>query len=176
MSYDLYVFPVPPGADPLTRARETFERTESSPPLPPVAPGWSERMQARAAAVAAADPMLTAETHDAGPTEAHVELGVPEDESGLQILVFADAAYVHLPYWHLDADARAAWEQVRRVLQVLEREPGMRTYDPQLDRVLDLDKDLDAVIAEYERMVVHIRRSIVAEPPPPPRPWWKFWG
>src|SRR5687767_12752357 len=103
MSYDLYLFRVPPGADPLTAARESFERGDGSLP-PAVEPGWRERMQALAAALAAADPMLSAETYEAGPAEAHVELNVPEDESGLQVLVFADSVYVHLPHWHLGAD------------------------------------------------------------------------
>lgn len=175
MSYDLDLFRTPPGADPLTYARQAYERGED-PSVPP-AYGWRERMHALSAALAAADPTLAAESYGTGEEE-HVELNGPEDGSGLQILLFAGVAYLHLPYWHAGAEARRAWEPAWRALAVLEREGGYRTYDPQLDRVLDLESDREAVLTAYGDGVAAAREISDAAIPPDAgeRPWWKFWG
>jgi len=173
MSYDLHLFRVPPGADPLEAAHAAYEGDEESAPVEPE-PGWRERMQGLAAAISAADPTLAARRFDEGREE-RIELDAPEDGSGLQTLLFPDAAYLQLPYWHDGADARLAWEQAWRVLQAAEREGGLRTYDPQLDRVLALETDRDAVLAEYARGVREARKISEAAIPSR-RPWWKFWG
>ncbi len=180
MSYDLDLFRPPPHGDALEFARAAYTGDDDGRPAAPPS-GWRERMQALAAALAAAEPALSREDVDTGTDGEHVELYAPDDGSGLQVLLFADAAYAHLPYVHAGADARAAWEQAWRCLQVLERHGGYRTYDPQLDRVLDLSSDRDAVLEEYARGV-QITAAIAAEARAParradvPRPWWKFWG
>jgi hypothetical protein len=181
MSYDLDPFLPPAHGDPLAAARAAYAGLDG-----PVIPrsGWRERMHALAAALTAADPTLARENVEVGTDEEHVELYAPDEAgSGLQVLLFADAAYVHLAPGHAGAEARAAWEQAWAVLRVLEREGGFRTYDPQLDRLLDLDADLNAVRASYARAMGEVETMDAAPPAPPPappvpptRPWWKFWG
>lgn len=176
MSYDLDLFRPPAHGDPLEAARAAYNLTDDAPSRVPDS-GWRERMQAAAAAVAEADPSLQAERSGEGPLEERIELNGPDDGTGLQILIFGDAAYVHLPYWHAAADAEAAWAQAWTALGVLERETGWRIYDPQRDRLLDLDADRDAVLAEYARGVA-AAQAISAAPliAAERRPWWKFWG
>ena len=182
MSYDLCLFPPPPGQDLLRAGRAACGEAEGDgtpTPGPPL--GAREAIRSMAAAIAAAEPTLTAESHGAGTADAFVELDAPEEGSGLQVLVFATTVFIHLPYWHRGDEARAAWEQALRCARAVEKEAGFRTYDPQQDRVLDLEADLDSVLAEYaagleatDRLIASMPRPEAAAPPP--RPWWKFWG
>lgn len=175
MSYDLDLFRPPAHGDALAAARAAYESEDYMPPAPD--PGWRERMGAAAAALAEADFSLEAEHAGEGTAEERIELNGPEEGTGLQVLIFASAAYVHLPFWHDGADAEDAWEQAWTLLRVLERETGWRTYDPQLDRVLDLDADRAEVLAEYARGV-ETARALSAAPiiAAQQRPWWKFWA
>jgi hypothetical protein len=176
MSYDLDLFRAPPHGDPLEAARASYEGGEAVGPLEPDS-GWRERMQAAAAALTEADFSLEAERAGEGTDDERIELNGPEEGSGLQVLIFASAAYVHLPFWHTGEDARQAWEQAWMLLRVLQRETGWLVYDPQLDRMLDLDADAAAVEAEYARGVA-AAQAISAAPiiANEQRPWWKLWG
>ncbi len=51
-----------------------------------------------------------------------------------------------VPYWHHGEAAQTVWREIWSYLTVLGREGGLRAYDPQLERVLSLDTDFDAVI------------------------------
>lgn len=178
MSYDLYLFRPPPRGDALAAARAAFEGNDSALPVAP-ASGWRERMHALAAALAAADPTLVREDAETGTDDERVELYAADEEgSGLQVLLFPDSAFVHVPFWHSREEARGAWGQAWRCMEVLEREGGLRTYDPQQERLLDLADDLDAVLAGYARGVEAMAKIPVPAPPPtaPARPWWKLWG
>ena len=176
MSYDLDLFRPPAHGDPLAAARGAYELGDDD--VPPVQDsGWRERMQAAAAAVTEADFSFDAEHGGQGTPEERIELNGPEEGTGLQVLIFAGTAYVHLPFWHTGKDAEDAWAQAWTVLRVLERETGWRTYDPQLDRLLNLDADRADVEAEYARGVA-AARAISAAPliAAQQRPWWKFWA
>lgn len=170
MTYDLHLFRPPPHGDLLAAARASYE-PDGTAPLSAPDPGARDRADDVAAALREADPSLTMES-----AAEYVELDAPDDDdgSGLQIVVFGDAADVHVPAWHTGSDAVDAWDQAWCALVVLEREAGLRTYDPQQDRVLDLAHDLNAVLAAYEDTVMSARRSLPQ--PDPARPWWKFWG
>ena len=176
MSYDLDLFRAPAHGDALAAARAAYELSDGYVPPEPDS-GWRERMQAAAAAVTEADFSFEAEHVDVGTPEERIELNGPEEGTGLQVLLFSSTAYVHLPFWHTDRDAEDAWAQAWTVLRVLERETGWQTYDPQLDRVLDLDADRADVEAEYARGVA-AAQAISAAPliAAEQRPWWKFWG
>lgn len=177
MSYDLFLFRPPPGADPLDAARAAYD--DEAPDTMP-APGWRERMRPLADALVAADPALRAETFGEGSADARIGLSEGADsDTGLQVELYPGMAFVTLPYHHTGADVLAAWERAWRCVAVLERMAGLRTYDPQRERVLDLATDLDAVLAEYADGVADLRFAIANQlnaPPPARRPWWKLWG
>ncbi|HEX6040248.1 hypothetical protein [Longimicrobium sp.] len=175
MSYDLFLFAPPPTDDPLAFARAAFEGEVPAEDAPP---DWRDRMRATADALAAAEPALQAQAHGEEPGDAWIELAPPDDDSGLQIVVFHDTAFLHLAYGHTGAEVRAAWEQAWRCLVQMERANGWRTYDPQRERLLDLQTDLDAVVREYERAGATFLEALPTLSPPAParRPWWKFWG
>lgn len=177
MTYDLHLVLTPAGADALAFARADFDPQEGR-VVPPPGGDWRARMEAVAAAVRAADPSLTIDREGTDALDSYVELYDDRDESsGLQIVVLADAADFHLPYWHSGDEARPAWEQAWTALRVLARECGFAVYDPQLDRILDLDADRDDVLAAYARGMAEAE-AISAAPllEAQQRPWWKFWG
>jgi hypothetical protein len=78
----------------------------------------------------------------------HIELN--NDTLGLQIQLYDDTATVALPFWHSGGAEETAWSQVWRCLRSLSREGQFVIYDPQLDRALDVDKDMRAVIDAYK--------------------------
>ncbi|KAA0228967.1 MAG: hypothetical protein AKCLJLPJ_00040 [Fimbriimonadales bacterium] len=104
----------------------------------------------------------------------NVELNVPEDDpSGIQIEIYEDGAMVTIPYWH-DERASEFMQEVWGYLQVIERNTEYKTYDPQLDRWLDLSSDIEEVTSRY-RNVVQKAQAQFANQAQPKKPWWKFW-
>lgn len=82
----------------------------------------------------------------------HIELNSPS--LGCQIQLYDEAASVTLAYWHSGGAAETAWSQVWRCLRILSREGVFVVYDPQLDRVLDVDNDMRSVIEAYRTGMV----------------------
>lgn len=142
MSYDLYLYRVPPGADPLQAPRAAFESADDPPPPPDA----RERMTRLASALRDAYPGLEMRSGGEG-AKAFVLL--QSDASGIQVWLFPTYASVDLSYWHSGEAAVAALREAWGYVDLLEREDQARTYDPQLDRVLDLRTDFDAVVARY---------------------------
>lgn len=188
MSYDFFLFRPKNGDDPVALARRLLDEADDA--LNPGKPDddKEERKQSLAAALVAVNPALEVYPFDhaaiarkEGMTvkEArrrwrHLELNGPEDGNGIQIALYDDTADLTVPYWHHGEDARRTVWEVWRYLEVLEREGGFVTYDPQLERVLDLGTDLDAVLAGYARGTAHLSRAVL-QAGSRKRPWWKFW-
>lgn len=103
----------------------------------------------------------------------HIELNGPLEESnGIQITLFDDEASVTVPYWHEGAAARRVFEEIWSYLEIIEREGGFFTYDPQIDRVLDLRRDFEASLGCYAGASDAIAEQF---PPKQKKPWWQFW-
>ncbi len=143
MSYDLYLYRVPPGADPLDACQAAFEAAYDRSGAPGDTP---ERMMSTAAAVRAENPELELKQGGVG---GHAFVMLQSAASGIQVWLFPTCATVDISFWHSGARAVEVWREAWSYLAVLEREIGARTYDPQQDRVLDLGTDLDSVLAEY---------------------------
>ena len=186
MSYDLELFRVPDGEDPLQILEEVSEHglgeINSGPPDP-------EKEAAKlelAKQLQVIDPRLEvfpfdyqaiAKTSKISDEEArtryrHIELNVIE--IGIQITLFDDTASLTIPYWHRGEKAREVWREAWRCLECLERDGGFRVYDPQLDRMLNLVSDLEEVCSGYDSGVDFSERA-VEESTTPTKPWWKFW-
>lgn len=91
--------------------------------------------------------------------------------SGARIAMQGDEFRIQIPRSHAVATARTVWSDLWIVLRTLDAE-GYAAYDLQLDRILNLDADLDAVVQEYAGAQPPVRTETAAAPP---RPWWKFW-
>ena len=151
-------------------------------------PAKEERKQRISAALIARNPALepfafgfddiskleNISVEDAKKKYRHIELNGPTEESnGIQITLFDDEASVTVPFWHEGAAARRVFEEIWSYLEIIEREGGFFTYDPQIDRVLDLGRDLEASLDCYDR----VSREIADQfPVQQKKPWWQFWN
>lgn len=158
MSYDLYLYRVPPGVDPLDACQAAFEAAHDRSGAPGDSP---ERMLEIAAAVRALDPALELKQGGVG---GHAFVMLQSAASGIQVWLFPTCASVDVSFWHSGARAAQVWRDVWSCLAVLEREIGARTYDPQQDRVLDLEADFDSVLAQYAGGV-QMLEEILENPP-----------
>ncbi|HIC87842.1 MAG TPA: hypothetical protein EYP04_00315 [Anaerolineae bacterium] len=169
MTYDLHAFRPTPGRDPIPVARRLLAEQEQGAdinpgPLDPAA----ERVKKRLAdalrravpelQVFSFDFSLIAQAQGISIDEAkrryrHLELNAPDDGSGIQIILYDDRAELHVPYWHGGEEAEEVFREVWTCLGTLQEERRYAIYDPQLDRILDLDADFDDVVARYEDVV-----------------------
>lgn len=189
MSYDLLLVRPRHGVSTETVAQSFLEDEGADPNPGPIDPSAESRKQELVRALRAVNSafepfefdhaeiarMQGTSEDDARRMWRHVELNGPDDGNGIQITLHDDHANVTVPYWHRDAAARAAWSEIWSYLRVLESAGGLRTYDPQMEKVLELDRDLDAAMAMYAKGVAVTRQAAEAAAAPPKTPWWKVW-
>jgi hypothetical protein len=87
-------------------------------------------------------------------------------------MLFDDEASVTVPYWHQGPAARQVFEEIWSYLEIIEREGGFFTYDPQIERVLDLKRDFEAVFICYDRVGRDVAERLPAQRK---KRWWEFW-
>ena len=87
-------------------------------------------------------------------------------------MLFDDEASVTVPYWHKAGVARQVFEEIWSYLDIIEREGGFFTYDPQIEKVLDLKGDFEASLSCYDK----VSRDVAAQlPGRQKKRWWEFW-
>ncbi len=93
---------------------------------------------------------------DCTPADARLRIRYEElndTRAGMQVTVFDDAATVTLAHETTadggEPESRNNIRTLWRVLEVCEREAGLRAFDHQLNRVLTLEADFEAVLACY---------------------------
>lgn len=162
MSYDLYLLRVPHHGDAVEIYRQCLEIQEEElnpgPSLPEV-----EREKHRLAKLLTQfdTELQIAEFDFAGLAQMqnlpldevrtryrHLELN-RTDYTGIQLTLWDNYAEVTFPYWHSGEQAEAVLRRVWEHLEVLEAQGGFTTYDPQLNRTLDLRHDFSRVLAGY---------------------------
>jgi hypothetical protein len=102
----------------------------------------------------------------------HVELNGPDNGNGIQIMLFDDEASVTVPYWHQGVAARRVFEEMWSYLEIMQREGGFFTYDPQIERVIHLNADFNASLACYQKVSGDVAKSF---PSTSTKRWWEFW-
>lgn len=162
MSYDLCLFKPQPGVDPVDHAQALLEDADLD-----EGPSDSEleaRKEALAKTFIAITPALERlvfdfeeiadedgiSLEDAKARYRHIELDAPEDGSGSQITIYDEWCSVTLPYWHEGEPARKAVAEIWQYLKAANKTEGYLAYDPQLERVLELDEDQEAMLERYE--------------------------
>ncbi|MGQ0508745.1 MAG: hypothetical protein ACT4TC_25875 [Myxococcaceae bacterium] len=93
-----------------------------------------------------------------------------DPRNGIEIELKQDYVAVTLPFSHTGPAARKVFENLGEYLGVLERD-GFETFDPQVDRVIHLPQDLDAVLRNYLGSADTIAEKTI----PAKKPWWKRW-
>jgi len=166
MSYDLHLFKPESGVDPLEAIERLFEDDEESEEINVGAPVPEKELRKRALAQVLINlkPKLEvfefgfkelAETDGITEDEArekyrHLELNGAEDGNGIQITLLDDTADITVPYWHKGDAAKETFQEIWSYLTLLEKEGGFVTYDPQLEKILNLSADLPLAIETYE--------------------------
>ncbi|KAF0245815.1 MAG: hypothetical protein FD180_1289 [Planctomycetota bacterium] len=190
MSYDLHLFRPQPGKDLTEAALASLEDDSENASPGAKDPEGEKRKKAMSEALRKANPGLSefkdeeeADALGEAAEEARrqwqpIELNGPDDGNGIQITLYDDTAAVTVPYWHKEQAARRVMGEIWEYLEVLQSQGGFRTYDPQIEKVLDLAADRDAVLGAYATGVGHtddIGRRETEGAEKPSKPWWKFW-
>ncbi len=159
MSYDIYLLRVPPGEEAEDVLDRHLDEQEAELNPGPLVQGIEEEKQRLAKALMQFNPalrfapvdyaglaaMYNIDEEESRRRHRHLELSA-DDYTGIQITLWDSVADVSFPYWHAGEQARRVLLQVWDYL-ILMRSHGFVGYDPQLNRVLDLDADFDLVLA-----------------------------
>lgn len=165
MSYDIQLFYVPPGRDPLEAFDELLEQEEvGQKPVTPPDPLKEERKQKTAAALLLAYPgyqifpfnyekiaqLRKISVAEAQAKNRHVVLEPPHEAPAVQISLYDDEAFVTMPYWYNDPKlAQLAFEQMWGCLRIIQETTGYAVYDPQSGTILDLAEGYEKELAGY---------------------------
>ncbi|MGE5612292.1 MAG: hypothetical protein ACM359_23795 [Bacillota bacterium] len=191
MSYDLRAFAPSPGEDPLQTAHSIFEREEEIPSPASRNPEAEAKKKALTEALTRHNPQLSPfqlqyediaklqqiTIEEAKAQYRYIELNGPEDGNGIQITLHDTEASITVPYWHERPQADVVFQEIWGYLRILQESGGYCIYDPQLERILDLNNDFEDVVRCYTAITGNLHRSCATEPPSPDtkKPWWKFW-
>ncbi len=99
------------------------------------------------------------------------DIELTDTASGMQIQLYDDGAALSIPYWHSGDAARGVLEQVWSAIEIICRETGYEVFDPQLDRVIDVNAFAD-VLETYAGATARMEAMVGRELK---KPWWKFW-
>ncbi|HEY9776577.1 MAG TPA: hypothetical protein V6C81_22635 [Planktothrix sp.] len=187
MSYDFELFRPAPEMD-LTRALEQFHQEEEARVVSGAATPYDEakefaKKKIRDVLLHHNAKLIVTESHSKAKENSLedcekksatvIQFDEPEEiGTGLQITLSDDSANVTVPYWHLAGEANAVFHEVWDYLLILEDEGGFRTYDPQVDHVLDLRLDFEKVALTYMRTSRAMAPTLAGKTE---KPWWKFW-
>jgi hypothetical protein len=188
MSYDFHLVPRTSTGDVVARARALLEAQSEEVNPGPVVPAKEAKKRQLADALIEANPQLESfafgyseiatqfgiSEDEARTRYRHIELNGPEGGNGIQITISDDLADITVPYWHRPEAAAPVFDEIWAYLRILERKGDFCVYDPQLDKIIDLAADREAVLARYGRVVAEMPQ-IVADSPLVKKPWWKFW-
>lgn len=168
MSYDLFLFRPKPNVDLLKTVEQLYEN-ESEEINPGLPTGENEKQKhALAQTLINLNPQLEIfkfgfkEIADMeGITEGearvkfrHLELNSADNGNGVQITLFDDTAEVSVPYWHNGDAAIQVFEEIWSYLKILEVQGNFATYDPQIEQILNLEKDFSLVLETYEGVAI----------------------
>lgn len=170
MSYDFQLFQVPDGASPMSAYKTHRNRQEAKAASRRrgenrwdlVDPSKEQMKRRLSTSLIASHPELRlserdyvalARTKSITEDEArrrYRDLELSDIESGLQVLLFDDTAYITLPFdpeskSSAELRLRAAWT----CLEVLAKEGSFSTYDSQLGKILNLNTDFRAVLQSF---------------------------
>ena len=164
MSYHLHLFRPVPDQDPLKTVNTLLDAEEESEEINPGLPdAEKERIKHRIAvclieinsslSICQYDFDAIAEIENVTVEAAkirHRELTLDggEDSNGIQITVYDDGADITVPYWHSGEKAIDIIGEIWRYLKVFQQE-GLAVYAPQMEQILNLGQDFDAVVETY---------------------------
>lgn len=143
MAYEIFLLPVPAGADPEEAGEALVVRLDdvAEQPQPPAAdPAIAVIV---AALVAAAPTLRSAPDRDPAPAAGPAGRAVPVtemcDAAGIEVTVARTFARFRVPFQHRGDDADAVFDRLFRLLEAGAAATGWRAYDPQEAEVVPID-------------------------------------
>lgn len=163
MSYEFYLLRVAPNADAAEIYRQCLESQEAELNPGPILPAVEQEKHRLANLLMRFDSNLqiaefdfdglarrqNVDLEEMRRRYRHLELN-SDDYMAIQITLWDNHADVTFPYWHSGGQAAAVLRKVWDYLEIFETEGSFTTFDPQLERVLDLSHDFADVLAAYE--------------------------
>jgi hypothetical protein len=174
MSYDLTIAALRDGEgleDAYSRVMETDLEEGEQADEPPVI-----NVGQMVAEIVKAAPMLTDD--GGGGLRNDAELNdLSQPGTGLQVTVRPDQVWIAVPYWHHGEMANRVFRVIRQVCASVERQGrGMRTFDAQIGRVVDWERDQSLILEAYEGVVGRMANTgNSAAKTRPAKRWWEFW-
>jgi hypothetical protein len=157
MSYDLHLLKKDEIGDDPSEAYERLEEQEEHEPTPEE----ERRLLQLAADLQSANPGVDLVESDNG---FFLQLGC---EAERPVVIDMRAGEITMSWSYGAADAAPALSEVRLYMPVFERH-GYVAYDPQLERVFDVERDADAASAIHADVCKHLNEAYGER-----RPWWK---
>jgi hypothetical protein len=75
-----------------------------------------------------------------------------DDVEGIRITLYAYGAQVSIPFWYSDDGIiEVAFQTARQYIRIIISHTGYHIYDPQLSRIVDMERDLPEMIAAYKQ-------------------------
>jgi hypothetical protein len=144
MSYDFTMFALEPSAD-LHIVLSAREQT-SGPNL--FNSESRQRSQAIANALRFKNPQLDWRPIAIANRES-IQVDGGENGDGIQVSLRPNEAGVTVPYWHTAQRAYEVFRQIWDYLKIIQQMNAFVIYDPQLDRIIDLEIDFNSVLSTY---------------------------
>ena len=83
-------------------------------------------------------------------------------ESGLQVALYQDSAFITIPYGYRDESSlRAIFEQIRKCVAAIEDVTGYVTEDPQSKGLVKLPDDIEYMVRAYLGMMGRIDKDFI---------------
>lgn len=165
MTYDFRMFARQPNEDPLVLARRESPEFSESPPHPANEArkhhlaDTLKRLYPYLMRFPFADEEIAISERiiieQAGAESRHIELTDCRDGKGVRITIFDDEVWLTVPYWYPGTTAAEVFREIWSYLGLIEQEVRYVSYDAQLERILDIDKDFDMAFQRYIRAVHH---------------------
>lgn len=175
MSYDLHLFRVPDGTDPIEAYRcwqeeqeLTVIATESEQQNLPEEKQCQE-MQKLADSLKTKWPAFV----QFQPERPLPWIELDDEDLQLQITIQADSVEITIPYFRDRAGEMMALAAT--CIEIVNKETGLVAYDPQLEKFVT-KSDLLGMQSQYREMDRHLPEIVQTDKNLNPRgPWWKFW-
>lgn len=77
---------------------------------------------------------------------------VMDEVEGIRITLYAHGAQVSIPFWYTDpAIIEVAFQTAQHYIRIIINHTGYAVYDPQLSRIVNIERDLSEMIRAYKQ-------------------------
>lgn len=77
---------------------------------------------------------------------------VMDEVEGIRITLYAHGAQVSIPFWYTDnAIIEVAFQTAQHYIRIIINNTGYAVYDPQLSRIVNIERDLGEMIRAYKQ-------------------------